>query len=140
MRSCSTSLAGRTAFRAAAALAAVVALFVASPASASALPPIKHVFIVVLENKDYDQTFGHGSKAPYLANTLRSQGLSLPNYYAIGHESLDNYIALVSGQAPNPVTQADCQAYQEFKPALPASDGQYVGMGCVYPSQVKTIA
>jgi len=94
----------------------------------------------VLENKDYDQTFGHGSKAPYLANTLRSQGLSLPNYYAIGHESLDNYIALVSGQAPNPVTQADCQAYQEFTPALPASDGQYVGMGCVYPSQVKTIA
>jgi hypothetical protein len=112
----------------------------AAPAQASALPPVKHVFVVVLENKDYDQTFGAHSPAPYLAHTLPAQGMVLSNYYAIGHESLDNYIAMISGQAPNPVTQADCQVFQEFVPAIPTSDGQYIGQGCVYPSQVKTLA
>ena len=118
---------------------AALAVGAAAPAGASALPPVKHVFVVVLENKDYDQTFASNSKAPYLARTLAGQGLTLPNYYGIGHESLDNYIAMISGQAPNPITQADCQVFQEFGPAIPADDGQYIGTGCVYPSQVKTL-
>jgi phosphatidylinositol-3-phosphatase len=118
---------------------ACLALAASLPAGARALPPIKHVFVVVLENKDYEQTFGSGSTAPYLARTLPARGLTLPNYYAIGHPSLPNYIALISGQAPNPVT-ADCLVFQEFGPAIPAADGQYTGAGCVYPSKVKTIA
>jgi hypothetical protein len=126
--------------RFAATLVAALALGGALPARASALPPIKHVFVVVLANKDYAQTFARGSKAPYLARTLRAEGLTLTHYYAIGHLSLDNYIAMISGQAPNPVTQADCQFFQEFVPAIATSDGQYIGMGCVYPSKVKTIA
>ncbi len=112
-----------------------------SPAAASAAPPpIKHVFVIVLENKDYDATFGPGSKAPYLAKTLVSQGQLLPRYYGIGHESLDNYIAMVSGQGPNPQTQADCQVYTEFTPGTIGADGQALGQGCVYPPAVKTIA
>jgi phosphatidylinositol-3-phosphatase len=126
--------------RLAATVLAAIALAAAAPEQASALPPIKHVFVVVLENKDYHQTFARDSKAPYLARTLPAKGLTLTNYYAIGHESLDNYIAMVSGQAPNPITQADCQVFQEFVPAFPTADGQYIGMGCVYPSKVKTIA
>jgi phosphatidylinositol-3-phosphatase len=124
------------------AVAGLVALgLLASSASASAaLPPIKHVVIVIMENKNYDETFGPGSKATYFSKTLTGQGAFLRNFYAIGHLSLDNYIALVSGQAPNPVTQSDCQMFQEFVPGTPASDGQYVGQGCVYPRAVKTIA
>jgi hypothetical protein len=125
--------------RLAAVLVVAVALL-AAPAQASALPPIKHVWIVVLENKDYDVTFGAKSPAPYLARTLPSKGAKLTNYYAIGHLSLDNYIAMVSGQAPNPQTQADCQVFSEFMPAIPTSDGQFIGSGCVHPTQVKTIA
>jgi phosphatidylinositol-3-phosphatase len=121
-------------------LVAALALAAALPAGAGALPPIKHVFVVVLENEDYGQAFGSGSKAPYLARTLRSRGLTLPNYYAIGHLSLDNYIAMISGQAPNPFTQTDCQTFEEFGPAMPTADGQYIGTGCVYPAKVKTIA
>src|ERR1700736_3135388 len=79
-------------------------------------PPIRHVFTIVLENKGYAETFGPNSPAPYLSKQLTAQGELLTNYYAIGHNSLDNYIALVSGQAPNIITQSDCQIYQDFVP------------------------
>jgi phospholipase C len=115
------------------------ALLAAAPAALAA-PPIKHVFTIVLENKGYDQTFGAGSPAPYLSQTLPAQGELLRQYYGIGHASLDNYIAMVSGQAPNPDTQSDCQFYSDFLPGTPATDGQYVGQGCVYPTAVKTVA
>jgi hypothetical protein len=106
-------------------------------------PPIRHVFTIVLENKSYDETFGPNSLAPYLSKQLTAQGELLTNYYAIGHNSLDNYIALVSGQAPNVVTQSDCQIYQDFLPGSSIQvdiNGQIVGQGCVFPSEIKTIA
>jgi phosphatidylinositol-3-phosphatase len=126
-------------------LALIVALafcaVAASAAPAGALVPhVNHVFIVVLENENADETFGPNSQIPYLAPTLSSQGAFVPNYYATGHLSLDNYISMVSGQGPNAETQADCQFYTEFLPGLPTSDGQYVGQGCVYPPGVQNIA
>ena len=120
-------------------VALIAALFAAAPTHA-ALPPVKHVFIVVLENKDYAETFGPNSKAPYLAKTLPAMGALLENYYGIGHESLDNYIAMVSGQGPNPQTQADCQFFTDFQGTTGGSDGQAMGTGCVYPAGVKTVA
>jgi hypothetical protein len=97
--------------------------------------------VIVLENKGYNTTFGPNSPAPYLSRQLPAQGELLSQYYGIGHASLDNYIAMVSGQAPNPVTQADCPFYEDFTPGTPASSGgQYIGQGCVYPTPVKTIA
>ena len=111
----------------------------ASPAAAQ-VPRVNHVFIVVLENEDASTTFGEGTEIPYLAKELTSQGAFVPNYYATGHFSLDNYISMVSGQAPNPQTQTDCQTYTDFLPGLPAPDGQVIGSGCVYPAAVETIA
>src|SRR3954468_15793587 len=120
-------------------LAAAVALLLSSTTGvAAALPSIKHVWIVVLENENYDTTFGPNSKAPYLAKTLASQGQLLTQYYGIGHFSLDNYIAMVSGQPPNPQTQADCMFYSEFAGTV-GPDGIAVGQGCVYPTAVKTV-
>ncbi|MGZ4201144.1 MAG: alkaline phosphatase family protein [Thermoleophilaceae bacterium] len=103
-------------------------------------PRLHHVFVIVLENEDAATTFGPGSPAPYLARTLPARGAFVPNYYGIGHNSLDNYIAMISGQAPNPVTQADCPLFANFLPGLPAANGQAAGVGCVYPSWVKTVA
>jgi hypothetical protein len=120
------------------AIAAVALLAVA--ASATATPPIRHVFIVVLENEDASSTFGPESKAPYLSKTLRARGGFVPGFYATGHLSLDNYIAMVSGQGPNPYTQADAPLYVDFLPGTPGPDGQYLGQGSVYPPQVRTIA
>jgi hypothetical protein len=74
---------------------------------------------------------------------LTAQGELLTNYYAIGHNSLDNYIAMVSGQAPNAITQSDCQIYQDFIPSsnvVVEFNGQIAGQGCVFPAQVQTIA
>jgi hypothetical protein len=107
--------------------------------SAAALPPVRHVFVIELENKGFDETFGAGAPA-YLASTLPSQGALLTQYYGIGHESLDNYIAQVSGQAPNMQTQADCQRYVDVEPGLAGPDGQTIGQGCVYPAATLTIA
>src|SRR5579864_6902304 len=78
------------------------------------LPPIRHVFVLVLENQSYGVTFGAHSPAPYLAHTLPARGALLTQYYAIGHASLGNYVALVSGQAPNIATQLDCPTYADF--------------------------
>jgi hypothetical protein len=125
--------------RSALVLAVLAGLLFSTAGSASAaLPQIKHVWIIVLENENYDTTFGPTSKAPYLAKTLTSQGQLLTHYYGIGHFSLDNYIAMVSGQPPNPQTQADCMFYNDFAGTV-GSDGIAVGQGCVYPAEVKTI-
>ncbi|HUC35822.1 MAG TPA: alkaline phosphatase family protein [Acidimicrobiales bacterium] len=111
------------------------------------LPPIRHVFVLVLENETSTSTFGDPSADPYLAKTLPSEGAYVENYYGTGHESNDNYIAMVSGQAPNPQNQGDCQVYDDFEGAPPEAsgtgtplDGQAVGTGCVFPTSVQTVA
>jgi phosphatidylinositol-3-phosphatase len=103
-------------------------------------PPVGHVFVVVLENENADTTFGPGSPAPYLSQTLPAQGVFVPNYYGVTHLSLGNYVAMVSGQGSNPQTQADCMFYSDFVGGVIGPDGQALGDGCVYPATVKTIA
>ena len=78
------------------------------------VPPAKHVFVINIENKGYAETWGRLSKAPYLAHTLRNKGVLLYNYYGTAHNSQPNYIAQISGQAPNPQMQGDCQIYSSF--------------------------
>ena len=53
-------------------------------------------------------------------------GALLENYYAIGHASADNYIAQVSGQAPDLGTQADLPAVGRRTQlgGVPAGHGQ----------------
>jgi phosphatidylinositol-3-phosphatase len=128
-----------------AALISVALLFgmvgVARAQTPSARPPIRHVFVLVLENESFQRTFGDSSPAPYLARTLVSQGVLVRNYYGIGHASLDNYVAMVSGQAPNEATQADCKDFTEFRLSQPQLDAhrQALGTGCVYPRMVTNI-
>jgi hypothetical protein len=105
------------------------------------LPPIRHVFVLLLENQAYEATFGPQSAAPYLARTLTAQGALLRRYYAIGHASLGNYIALISGQAPNDDTQLDCPTFADFRANAARLDahGQLPGSGCIYPKSVPTL-
>jgi phosphatidylinositol-3-phosphatase len=110
-------------------------------AHASSLPPIRHVFVLLLENENAATTFAGSPPAPYLAQTLPAQGAMVSNYYGIGHASLDNYIALISGQAPNEKTQLDCPLFSDFLLQQPGLDahGQLLGLGCVYPNTVKAL-
>jgi hypothetical protein len=103
-------------------------------------PQLGHVFIIELENKNFDKTWGPGSAATYLNGTLRPMGQLLTQYYGIGHASLDNYIAEISGQAPNSDTQADCSTFSDFTSTGQGDFGQELGKGCVYPTNVKTIS
>lgn len=103
-------------------------------------PRIGHVFVIVLENESFEVTFGANSPAPYLATTLPGQGVLLTQYYGTGHYSLDNYLAMLSGQAANPETRDDCETYSEFVATGTTPDGQAIGKGCVYPASVGTLA
>ena len=104
-------------------------------------PRIRHVFVIVLENKGYADTFGTPASDPYLATNLPASGAQLSQYYGIGHFSNPNYIALISGQAPNPSNQSDCQVFADF-PAGTAigASGQIAGSGCVFPAAIPTVA
>ncbi|GAC1445417.1 MAG: hypothetical protein NVSMB55_26410 [Mycobacteriales bacterium] len=116
----------------------------AAPVGAGYASPalgIRHVFVIVLENENYAATY-QTNKNPYLGRILPRQGTLLSSYYGTGHESNDNYLAMVSGQAPNPQSQSDCQDYVDFQPSPAAfgPQGQAVGHGCVFPPNVLTLA
>jgi hypothetical protein len=116
-------------------------VWVSAPLTVTASPPaVHHVFVVVLENQHFEETFGPGSPAPFLARTLTRRGVLLEHYYGTGHESLDNYIAMISGQAATAETRADCETYADFVLERMTSDGQAVGHGCVYPASIPTLA
>lgn len=97
------------------------------------------MFVINIENKGYDRTWGPGSAAPYLARTLRRKGVLLNNYYGTAHNSQGNYVAQISGQGPNPDMQADCQTYSAFHQVGTQAPGQAVGTGCVFPKGVPTL-
>ena len=82
----------------------------------------------------------------------------LKNYYGTGHFSLDNYVSMVSGQATQPDTQADCPVYDQFSGSVDtiglaahqpelrpaglrrrAPTPRPAPNGCVYPASVPTL-
>jgi acid phosphatase len=82
----------------AALLAAAVGVAVAGGAARPApLPfePPSRVAVLVLENRSYDEVIGN-LEAPYLNDLARRYALAT-HYYAIGHPSLPNYLALIGG-------------------------------------------
>jgi Phosphoesterase family len=118
---------------------------------------IKHVWLIILENKSYDATFTGLNHNTYLWRTLPAQGVLLKNYFGTGHSSFDNYITMVSGQATQPDSQADCPYFDWFSGRLERSGslrgnsnyGQFASAqgpnaavgsnGCVYPASVETL-
>jgi predicted small lipoprotein YifL len=67
------------------------------PSSPADLPRsnASHVVVIVMENREYGEVIGDAS-SPYV-NGLAGRGALATNYYAIGHPSLPNYIALLAG-------------------------------------------
>jgi hypothetical protein len=108
------------------------------PAATPALPHVGHVFVITLENESATSTFSNPAADPYLATTLPSQGAFLPNFYATGHESNDNYVSMVSGQPANLLNQADCPLYLNFLNLITLS-GIDEGLGCIFPAATQTV-
>ena len=69
---------------------------------------IKHVWLIILENKSYDASFSGLNQNTYLWKTLPAEGALLTHYYGTGHSSMDNYLSMISGQAPSEDVQEDC--------------------------------
>ncbi|HEX7245521.1 MAG TPA: alkaline phosphatase family protein [Solirubrobacterales bacterium] len=104
------------------------------------LPPIAHVFAIVLGDSGFETAFGESSPAPYLAKTLAEKGELLSNYYAVAQGDLANEIALVSGQGPTLATAANCPERKDVAPGtLDAVTGQVQGDGCVYSAEIQTL-
>jgi hypothetical protein len=108
--------------------------------SGATLPPIKHVFLIVLSDQGFEQTFGPGAPATYLSKTLVGKGELLDDYYAVTGGELANEVALISGQGPTVQTAEDCPLYTDITPGTAGASGQVLGSGCVYPSQTDTLA
>ncbi|MEA2625747.1 MAG: phosphatidylinositol-3-phosphatase [Candidatus Binatota bacterium] len=99
------------------------ALLLASGALAPALAvgaKYDHVVVLGLENENFSTSWGPASPATYL-NSLVPSGVFFDHYYATGHASLDNYIAMVSGQPNQPVTASDCLAVNLWECVQPQS-------------------
>ena len=103
------------------------------------LPEVKHVFVIVLGEGGYEETFGEASQSKYLSEELPAQGELLPDYFAVTKGQLANQIALLSGQGPTPETAADCPGYGDVLPGTESVEGQIEGNGCVYPATAKTL-
>lgn len=63
--------------------------------ASAAVPAFKHIFVIVLENKEYTRVIG-SDQAPYLSALARQYGVA-SNFYGIRHPSLPNYLALLGG-------------------------------------------
>ncbi len=107
--------------------------------SSSTLPKVAHVFEIALSTNSHAAAFGADSKAPYL-RSLEAKGALLSGYESLDGSELPDYIAMISGQGPNPDTRAGCQTYSEFPEGTAAkANGLVDGAGCVYPETALTI-
>ncbi len=156
-------------------IAVPASVLAAAPAQASGIAisstglrpgSVKHVWLIILENKSYDATFTGLNQNSYLWKTLPGQGVLLKDYYGTGHSSMDNYLSMVSGQAPEEDTQEDCSVSNKLigpnsdilgsgslrtnpnygQMNSPANASQPSGAnaplgknGCTYPTDVPTL-
>jgi phosphatidylinositol-3-phosphatase len=112
-----------------------------APSTTPPKPKVGHVFVIALSTTSFEAAFGQQSVARYLNTKLRPRATFLGGYETLARSELPDYLALVSGQAPNADTLADCSTYAEFPAKVkPSADGQVPGPGCVYPNTITTLA
>jgi hypothetical protein len=110
-----------------------------SGSAAVSLPPIKHVFLIVLSGQGYNQSFAATTGHPYISGTLRKQGELVTQYYGVASSSLASEIALTSGQGPTQDTAANCPVFSNIVPTGNAAGKQVIGNGCVYPQTTQSL-
>jgi beta-glucanase (GH16 family) len=91
-----------------------------TPRLAASGPP--HIMVLMMENQGYSDIIGN-SGAPYM-NHLASTYETATNYSAVGHYSLDNYLAAVSGLF-DPWSTGDCSPGAGCQSSDPTIAGQF---------------
>ena len=56
--------------------------------------------MIVLENHAFETNFTGLNNNDYTSKSCLRPGALLTHYYGTGHSSLDNYLSMISGQAP----------------------------------------
>lgn len=87
----------------------------------SSAVPAPHVMLIVLENQSYSDIVGNRD-APFM-NKLERHYETATNSYGIGHYSLDNYLAILSGTF-YPWSTDDCSAGPGCQTTSPTFPGQ----------------
>jgi phosphatidylinositol-3-phosphatase len=112
-----------------------------APGTPIKLPPIKHVWVIALSGTSFSAALADPTVDPYLAKQLVPKGALLSNYTLSSSSALGNGIALLSGQSVNLDTEQNCPTYSALEPpTVNATTGLAEGVGCVYPTAVKTLA
>ena len=66
-----------------------------TPGTATSMPVVQHVAVVVLENANFTDA-NNTASMPYL-NSLLTRGSLAANYFADAHPSMPNYMTLTTG-------------------------------------------
>lgn len=115
----------------------------AAATTPDAAPPatnIKHVFVITLQGRGFDATFGTGSPATYLNGELRPKGTLLTQFSSLGKADVADRLAFIGGQPPNASTKANCTTYKDIPPTAEVSDEGVVSTdGCIYPNTVLSL-
>jgi hypothetical protein len=74
---------------------ALMATTLATPAFATNIPKLNHVFVIMMENHGYGEIIGNPN-APFI-NQYATQANLATNYFAVAHPSLTNYLEVTGG-------------------------------------------
>ena len=95
-------------------------------------PQIKHLFIIVLENEDAEETFGTNPPSPYLGKTLPDDGVLSPT--TSGSATKPRQLPGDDQRpAAEPRDPGRLPVYSEMVPGTLNEEGIALGLGCVYP-------
>src|SRR4051812_29743680 len=62
----------------------------------AAPPPLRHLFLIMMENQGTDAILGNPADAPRINQLAQRGGVAL-QYFGVTHPSMPNYLALFSG-------------------------------------------
>ena len=74
------------------------------------VPPLKHVFVIMMENTSYDDLLSSSNPNTTFIQQLAANNGLATNYFGVTHVSLPNYIATTSGQTWNSNSDDTAQA------------------------------
>lgn len=79
-------------------LAIIIALSLTLPRflEAHAAPTFSHVYVIMMENSNYEDVIGNTADAPYINQLAQTYNFAA-NYYGVTHPSEPNYVAATAG-------------------------------------------
>jgi phosphatidylinositol-3-phosphatase len=75
---------------------------------------VQHIVVIVFENKEYRAVLGNAQEPTF--NSMARRYATLTRYYGVTHQSLPNYLALVSGSTHG--ITSDCTSCEVTGPML----------------------